>query len=577
MATENDIAVRVGADTTALKTELAKGSKSLEKFRSEVNDTAKDMAKFGAAVVAASAVIATKLIKDSLSAIDAQSKLAQSLNTTSRELEILRRAGDLSGVTLDQINNSALKLEINAGKAEQGLMAQKKAFDALGLSAAQLLKMPLSERLSAVNSALLTNVDATQRAAVASDIFGAKNAAAMRLLSVESIKLATEQVTAFGTALSEVDATKVEMANDAMSTVGVAIDGVIKKITVDLAPILKALGDMFYETAKDSTAANDTIENSFAGLIKVIGFVADAMEGVRRVFVVVSNSILGVLQSIIGSVYSVVGGFVSLIDMIPGVKLDGLVEEFKAFDRQSNEIIMATREAVDNAFSDPLPSTIFEQFIKDAETAGQAAAEAAVKARETATEQTATATDDTYDIDFDAEFEANLRHTEMVLAQIERRKRGYEDEMRARKEAGATALSDLSSLMQSENKKQFEIGKKASIVQAAISTVEGAQKAYTSLAGIPYVGPALGIAAAAAAIAAGNMRIQSIKSQQFGGGGSVSSGGGSSAASSASAPQQQQQQMFVHGINPGDMFSGQQLVEIFNKASESGAVLKVAM
>lgn len=72
-------------------------------------------------------------------------------------------------------------------------------------------------------------------------------------------------------------------------------------------------------------------------------------------------------------------------------------------------------------------------------------------------------------------------------------------------------LGDLSSLMQSENAKQAKIGKKAAILQAKIDTVAGAQKAFTSLAGIPIVGPALGAAAAAAAIVAGKARVDAIK------------------------------------------------------------------
>jgi hypothetical protein len=78
-------------------------------------------------------------------------------------------------------------------------------------------------------------------------------------------------------------------------------------------------------------------------------------------------------------------------------------------------------------------------------------------------------------------------------------------------------LGSLSTLMQSESRKMFEIGKVAAISQTVISTYEGAQKAYTSLAGIPIVGPALGAAAAAAAIAAGVVRVQQIQSTSFGG------------------------------------------------------------
>jgi SLT domain-containing protein len=65
------------------------------------------------------------------------------------------------------------------------------------------------------------------------------------------------------------------------------------------------------------------------------------------------------------------------------------------------------------------------------------------------------------------------------------------------------------------------------IAQAIISTYDGAQKSYSSLASIPYVGPALGIAAAIAAIGAGMARVSAIRATEYQGraaGGSVIGG-----------------------------------------------------
>jgi hypothetical protein len=76
-------------------------------------------------------------------------------------------------------------------------------------------------------------------------------------------------------------------------------------------------------------------------------------------------------------------------------------------------------------------------------------------------------------------------------------------------------FGNLSSLMSSESRNQFEVGKAAAIAQALIDTYAGAQKAFTSLAGIPVVGPVLGVAGAAAAIVAGTMRVSQIQSTQF--------------------------------------------------------------
>lgn len=52
-----------------------------------------------------------------------------------------------------------------------------------------------------------------------------------------------------------------------------------------------------------------------------------------------------------------------------------------------------------------------------------------------------------------------------------------------------------------------------------IDTYSGAQKAFNSLASIPYVGYALGIAAAGATVVAGMLRVNEIRKQQFASGG----------------------------------------------------------
>lgn len=84
----------------------------------------------------------------------------------------------------------------------------------------------------------------------------------------------------------------------------------------------------------------------------------------------------------------------------------------------------------------------------------------------------------------------------------------------------------MSTMMNSQSRTAFNIGKAAAISGAVIDTYKAATGSYAALASIPYVGPFLGAAAAIAAIAAGMARVRSIKNQQFGGGDGASAGGG---------------------------------------------------
>jgi hypothetical protein len=79
-------------------------------------------------------------------------------------------------------------------------------------------------------------------------------------------------------------------------------------------------------------------------------------------------------------------------------------------------------------------------------------------------------------------------------------------------------------------KKGFEDNKKIQIAQAIIGTLQSAVQSFQSLAVIPFVGPALGAAAAAAALIFGYKQVALIKQQSY-----VSSSSSSSSSSGASA------------------------------------------
>jgi hypothetical protein len=81
-------------------------------------------------------------------------------------------------------------------------------------------------------------------------------------------------------------------------------------------------------------------------------------------------------------------------------------------------------------------------------------------------------------------------------------------------------------------KKAFEENKKMQIAQAIIGTLQGAIQAYQSMAMIPVVGPALGIAAAAAALVFGYKQVQLIKQTKY----TDSSAKGSSSSAKPDTP-----------------------------------------
>jgi hypothetical protein len=74
----------------------------------------------------------------------------------------------------------------------------------------------------------------------------------------------------------------------------------------------------------------------------------------------------------------------------------------------------------------------------------------------------------------------------------------------------------LAGLQDSQNAYAKNVGKAFAVANTIIKTQEGAQAAYAAMAGIPFVGPALGYAAAAAVIADGATRLSAIRGAKGG-------------------------------------------------------------
>ena len=106
-----------------------------------------------------------------------------------------------------------------------------------------------------------------------------------------------------------------------------------------------------------------------------------------------------------------------------------------------------------------------------------------------------------------------------------------EKERDGKSEKSLAKIAGLEKKKDNEKRKAFESQKKMQMAQTIISTATGAMAAYTSLAPIPVVGPALGAAAAAMVVAMGAKQLSQIASTSYQGGGSI---GGAGAATKIS-------------------------------------------
>jgi hypothetical protein len=118
---------------------------------------------------------------------------------------------------------------------------------------------------------------------------------------------------------------------------------------------------------------------------------------------------------------------------------------------------------------------------------------------------------------------------------IASRKR-WDNGLKGKAESMSLFLGSIAALQEFENERNFNAFKVLNIAITTVDTIRGAISAYSAMAGIPYVGPFLGIIAAAAVTAAGAAAVAKIASTSYGGGSSGTSSGIGSPAAGAAGP-----------------------------------------
>lgn len=168
-----------------------------------------------------------------------------------------------------------------------------------------------------------------------------------------------------------------------------------------------------------------------------------------------------------------------------------------------------------------------------------------------------------------AQLQANGLITEQDSSNL--RLQIWQKEQAGRLDSSQKFFGSLAGLQSSSNKKLAAVGKAAAIANAMIDTYKSATGAYASLSAIPYVGPALGAAAAGAAIAAGLANVAQIRSQNTSG---FMSGGYTGDVARTAVAGAVHGQEFVFDAPAVDRIGVQQLESIRSGGStgEGGAV-----
>ena len=309
MASIANIIVSMIADTGKFDTDLKRSSKQATAEMKKMQKDAADMGnKIGVAFVAAAGAM-TLIVAKTINAADHIRDLSQKTGISTAALSEYASATAKAGTTLDTFVSGVNKMQKSLVAAASGSQAQSAAFERLGLSVQDLLKLSPDKQFEAIAEALSGLGNAAEKTAVSQAIFG-KGAAALAPLMAEGAKGIEEARAAavrFGVSIGQDFADNADRFKDNMVDIRDIGQGIANQFTAGLLPALISLQEGFIGMDRDISAAQKTGE-AFGDFIKQL----------VAAFIVLKAVVTAVGVTIVATLVTIAGGFAALISPITG-------------------------------------------------------------------------------------------------------------------------------------------------------------------------------------------------------------------------------------------------------------------
>lgn len=238
----------------------------------------------GALVAAGAAAGMGLLIRQSVNATDALAKTASRIGTTTRELQKLQFASEISGLNIQQANMALQRFSRRAAEAARGTGEAQGVIRELGLDARELAKAPLSEAMLMLADAFENVEGGTQQLRIAFKLFDSEGAGMVTMLNQgsEAMRELFQEAEALGFLLSANAVAGVEETQDAFTRLSYVLAGLRDQFVAVIAPAIQFVTDQltaFIAKNVDAqgsleTFARETIADFILGLSNITAGIA---------------------------------------------------------------------------------------------------------------------------------------------------------------------------------------------------------------------------------------------------------------------------------------------------------------
>lgn len=331
--------VIIGADTIALDKGLKDAQSSLSNFGAGLGKVGALAAGVFAGLAGGLGVVVKKAINDA----DHLNDLSKSVGLSVEELSKLKFAAELSGLSLEDLGTSLVKLSKNMAEAARDPASQMAlSFKTIGVSVknADGTLKNASQGVSDIAAKMATYKDGAEKTALAVQFFGKAGAAMIPLLNEGASGIASmkKEAEALGIVISTETAKSADEFNDNLHKLSATKNGIVLLITAKMLPALQGLSAQFLEGVKNS----NSMQTASQGLIFVFKSLATAALGAWASIQATSSVIAGVIAA---SILAAQGQFTAALEAL---KLGGK-DAAAAFVDSGNLIVDVWKDRVPDA------------------------------------------------------------------------------------------------------------------------------------------------------------------------------------------------------------------------------------
>lgn len=313
------------------------------------------------------------LIASTTETVSSQNDLANRLGLTYGELAGLSFAGSLVGVSMDTIGAAMTRAQVAFANAANGSKTATAAFQAIGLSVADLNNLSAEQQFEAIAQAISQLPTEAERAAAAVRIFGRAGAQLLPLFQegAAGIQAAREEADRFGLTLTNAQSGNIDAMGDAFDRAQAAITGVIQQIVAYLAPAIEnvttqftnlvgsmgganigqTIGDGILQGARFLAQIGDFVIQNFSGVFEYLSSVGGQWNAVFDFGNRVAQFFYGAFKT-----FEAVGNIVAAAIMTAFSYFSSTAGEFAAaYSQAASQNIGAAQAAFSAAFSAAAP------------------------------------------------------------------------------------------------------------------------------------------------------------------------------------------------------------------------------